>query len=282
MARENAKTIMLPKLTEKANARLSRFLPHDFNLTSLDVLAMMNLCPYEYATLGGSAFCSLFTEQEWRDFEYFLDIGFYGDYGFGSASGRAQGIGYVLELAARLEHKLIHTSDTSINYTYDNNLAQFPLHQPLYMDMSHDDIIVSVLTALGLDYFKAGPNGLPPTENDPHRTFRLNEMTPFGAQLFSEIWTCPHDVSFDHLDPVLYVNPDLSSTKDTKDYIRFVLNNAPVPLHGNPGCGKGRNGFCEVGDFLRGIPKLKEKAMYQYACFGKYTTGKQVGNGHPE
>lgn len=280
--RDKTKAVMLPKLAKNAHARLSKYLPSDFNLTSLDVLAMMNLCPYEYAALGGSSFCSLFTEQEWRAYEYFIDVGFYGDYGFGSPSGRAQGIGYVEELAARLEKRLIYTSHSSINYTYDDNLAQFPLHQPLYMDMSHDDIIISVLTALSLDYFKYGPNGLPAKENAPGRTFRLSEMTPFGAQLFSEIWTCPSDTSFDELDPVLYTNPDLSSMKDTKDYIRFVLNNAPVPLDGNPGCNSGTNGFCAVDDFLSGIPKLKDEAMYQYACFENYSTNGHIGNGHPE
>lgn len=243
---------------------------------------MMNLCPYEYWALGGSAFCSLFTEQEWRDFEYQLGMMFYGDHGFGSPSGRAQGIGYVTELAARLEGRLIHSSDTSVNYTYDDNTAQFPLDQPLYMDMSHDDVVWGVLTALGLEYFKYGPHGLPPTYPPPPQRFQMHDVVPFGARLFSEIWTCPADTSFEELDPILYTNPDLSSHKDTKDYIRLVLNYAPVPLDGNPGCPNAQNGFCELNDFLRGIPKLKKGAMYQYACYGNYSTDGQVADGHPE
>lgn len=63
---------------------------------------------------------------------------FYGDYGFGSPSGRAQGIGYVMELEARLRSTLIHSSDTSVNYTLDDNTDLFPFGQPLYFDMSHD------------------------------------------------------------------------------------------------------------------------------------------------
>lgn len=280
--RDHTDFALLPKLTKHSLPRLAEYLPSDFNLTALDVLGMMNLCPYEYATLGASAFCSLFTEQEWRDFEYFLDVGFYGNYGFGASNGRAQGIGYIVELAARLQKRLIYTSHSSVNYTYDDNLAQFPLDQPLYMDMSHDDIITSVLTALDLEYFKFGPNGMPPLEHAPHRTFRLSDVTPFGARLFSEIWTCPSNTSFTHLDPVMYSNPDLSSKKGTTDYIRFVLNNAPLPLDGNPGCKNHQNGFCKVTDFLAGVPKMKEDAMYQYACFGNYTINGQVGNGHPK
>lgn len=253
---------------------------------------MLNLCPYEYATYGASSFCALFTEQEWKDYEYVIDLQFYGNYGFGASTGRAQGIGYVLELAARLQTKIIHSSDTSINYTYENNEKQFPLHQPLYMDMSHDDIIVSVLTALGLEYFKYGPHGLPVegiTHAPEDRTFTLNEITPFGARLNTEVWTCPStstsscSSSLKNLDPVLYHNPDLSSTKNTTEYIRFVLNNAPVPLDGLKGCEDSVNGFCAVKDFLKGVPQLKEDAEYQYACFGKHDAGGgQVGDGRPE
>lgn len=244
---------------------------------------MQNLCVYEYTSLAGSSFCSLFTEQEWKDFAYNVDIQYYGDYAYGSPTGRAQGIGYVLELAARLQHKLIHTSDTSINYTYDNNKAQFPFDQPFYMDMSHDDILLSVITALGLEHFKFGPNGLPSDlPHAPKRSFSLSDMTPFGARLMSEIWSCPADTSFDELDPVLYTNPTLKSDgKNTTDYIRFVLNSAPLPTKGLVGCENAKNGFCPVEQFLRGVPTLKKNAEYQHACFGKYPTGQQVSDGVP-
>jgi hypothetical protein len=106
-------------------------------------------------------------------------------------------------------------------------------------------------------------------------------MTPFGARFFSEIWTCPRDTSFEELDPILYENPSLESAPHTTDYIRFLLNNAPLPLDGLVGCEKAENGFCPVEKFLRAVPTLKKKAMYQEACFGNYTTGSQVGDGAP-
>ena len=244
---------------------------------------MQNLCVYEYTSLAGSAFCALFTEQEWKDFAYNVDIQYYGDYAYGSPSGRAQGIGYVLELAARLQRKLITSSDTSINYTYDDNKAQFPFDQPFYLDMSHDDIILSVINALGLEYFKYGPNGLPGNvDHAPNRTFSLSEMTPFGARFVSEIWTCPANISFGNLDPVLYTNPYLGTEPHTTQYIRFMLNNSPLPLHGLVGCENAKNGFCPVQSFLRAVPTLKDNAQYQKACFGKYPTGRQVGDGVPD
>lgn len=280
---DNAAKIFIPRYTKDARTRLSSYFLPDFNLTAMDVLAMQNLCVYEYTSLGGSSFCSLFTEQEWKDYEYNIDVQYYGDYAYGSPSGRAQGIGYVLELAARLEQKLITSSDTSINYTYTNNEAQFPFGQPFYMDMSHDDIILSVINALGLDYFRYGPKGLPvDIDHAPERNFSLSQMTPFGARFISEIWTCPSDVSFDYLDPVLYTNPSIKSTAKTTDYIRFVLNNSPLPQDGLIGCEDSSNGFCQLDKFLRGVPTLKDQAQFQKACFGNYTTGSQVGDGAPE
>lgn len=282
MHSDNAVESFTPVFTKNALQRLRPFFPSDFNLTAADVYAMFNLCPYEYATLGQSSFCALFTEQEWKDFEYATDLSFYGNYGFGSPSGRAQGIGYVQELAARLQSRLIMSSSSSINYTYDDNTKQFPLHQPMYMDMSHDDVIVSVLTALGLDYFKYGPHGLPVSVQHaiPH-TFHVNKITPFGARLFTEIWTCPNNAKFDTLQEQMYKNPDLSSKSDTTDYIRFVLNNAPVPVDGLKPCDGSVNGFCEMRKFLDYVPELTKQAMYQEACFGDYNITTQVGNGQP-
>jgi len=255
-----------------ARSRLADFFPSEFNLTIEDVLAMQTICVYEYSSLAGSKFCSLFTEQEWKDFAYNLDIQYYGNYGIASPVGRAQGIGYVLELAARLEGKLIPSSDTSINSTYDNNTDTFPLGQPFYMDMSHDDIIISVMAALNLDYFKyPSLTGLPgDVDHAPDRTFRISDVTPFGARFMTEVWTCPNDVTFDSLDPVLYSNPILESTERTTKYIRFMLNNSPLPLVGVPGCENSTNGFCALDGFLSGIPELVKRANYREACYGYY------------
>lgn len=282
MHSDNAKESFIPAFTKDALQRLGQFFPSDFNLTATDVYAIFALCPYECAALGQSSFCGLFTEQEWKDFEYALGLFFYGNYGFGSPSGRAQGIGYVQELAARLQSRLIISSSSSINYTYDDNPRQFPLHQPIYMDMSHDDIIVSVLTALGLDYFKYGPHGLPTSVQHavPHN-FHLNKIAPFGGRLFTEIWSCPNNVKLATLQEQMYENPDRSSMTDTTDYIRFVLNNAPVPVDGLKPCEESVNGFCDMKKFLDYVPELTKQAMYQEACFGDYNITTQVSNGQP-
>ena len=282
--RNNQGNDFVSRYSKKTIARLSAFLPPGFNLTAMDILGMQNLCTYETAAFGTSSFCSLFTEQEWRDYAYNTDLRYYLNSSFGSPTGRAHGIGYLLELAARLKSKLIYTSDTNINSSYDDNTAQFPLHQPFYLDMSHENAITSTLTALGLDHFRYGPDGRLPgsVEHAVPRTFELSNVTPYGARFVTEIWTCPSNASFDGLGSTLYENPDLSASPNTKDYIRFSLNNAPLPLDGLRGCDQSsENGFCAVDTFLRAVPLLKQDAMYQYSCFGNYTAG-PVGNGRPE
>jgi hypothetical protein len=40
------------------------------NITASDAYDMQMLCPYETVALGYSSFCPLFTEEEWKGFEY--------------------------------------------------------------------------------------------------------------------------------------------------------------------------------------------------------------------
>jgi len=100
----------------------------------------------------------LFTEEEWEGFEYALDLYFWYDSAFGSPVSRALGSGYVLELLSRLTHTPIsHTtplttnpSTFSVNLTLDTNPITFPLDQPIYVDATHEVVIVNILTALNL------------------------------------------------------------------------------------------------------------------------------------
>jgi hypothetical protein len=150
---------------------------------------MQSICAYEYNYLYSSDFCTLFTEQEWEGFEAAHDLQYYYDYAWGNPTGRAQGIGYLQELLARIEGEYITSSNSSVNSTIDDNAKQFPLKQKFYADFSHDDIIISVLTAMSLDYFRQAPSltAYPP---DPQRHFILSHMTPFAARLVTEVIGC--------------------------------------------------------------------------------------------
>ncbi len=113
------------------------------NLTTELVYGMQSLCAYETVAFGYSPFCELFTEEEWKGFEYFLDLQFSGDYGFQSPSGRAQGIGYAQDLLARLSNTTIPASNITTQNSSLLTSQYFPLDQPFYVDFTHDDIILS-------------------------------------------------------------------------------------------------------------------------------------------
>ncbi len=53
---------------------------------------------------------------------------------YGQATGRAQGIGYLQEVLARLNQEYITVSNSSVNSTLDNNATEFPLGQRFYME----------------------------------------------------------------------------------------------------------------------------------------------------
>ena len=62
--------VFAPRLLE----RLSKAAP-SVELDAGMVLGLMAMCPFEsVAKLGGSPFCALFDEEDWRDFEYHADV----------------------------------------------------------------------------------------------------------------------------------------------------------------------------------------------------------------
>ncbi len=176
---------------------------------------------------GMSDFCNLFTEQEWQGFEQTLDIEYYYDYSFGNPTGRSQGVGYQQELLARLTNQYITSSNSSVNTSLTNNAADFPLGQPFYADFSHDDIIVSVLTSMSIDYFREHPN-LQQYPPDPNRHFVLSNMTPFGARLITEVIGCaaPNPTAVhSHRTQYYPTQYGYNPANATHKFIRMRLNN---------------------------------------------------------
>lgn len=299
--------LYIPKYLTAATQRLQQYIPAEFDWTVNDTYAMQSLCAYETAYIGDSQFCGFFTLEEWDGFEMTLDTEYYYDYAWGNPTGRAQGIGYLQELLARLQNQYIDVSASSVNSTLTDNPETFPLGQQFYADFSHDDIIISVLTAMSFDYFKDPPDYskvsmLPPRcpgrallldaecltnlfvfsgaqyPPDPHRRFLVSRITPFGARLVTEVIGCTSS------DPV--ANPyhsavysqsanGYNAANATHKFIRQRLNNGILPsdtIRG--GACKGRtDGMCSLSSFLRSQENSTSLANYQYACFGNYSVG---------
>ncbi|KAF1989314.1 3-phytase [Aulographum hederae CBS 113979] len=274
----------LPKYLTKATRRMQKYAPHGFTFTLNDTYAMQSICAYETNYIGASDFCTLFTEQEWTGFENTLDMEYYYDYGYGNPTGRAQGIGYLQELMARLTKQYISASNSSVNSTITNNPKDFPLDQKFYADFSHDDIIVSVLTAASVDYFRDPPSltDFPP---NPDRHFILSHITPFAGRLITEVIGCAdadpvavkrHRTQY---SPTQY---GYDSNNAPHKFIRMRLNNGVLPLSSIRGgkC-KGRtDGMCKMENFLESQKRSYEKSNYDYACFGNYSLPFGPTSGH--
>jgi hypothetical protein len=95
----NASAIWVNTYLANATTRFNS-MSTGFNWTAALVYDAQNLCPYETVAFGYSAWCDLFTFDEWKGFEYSIDVEFAGNDMFQSPAGRATGVGYVEELLA--------------------------------------------------------------------------------------------------------------------------------------------------------------------------------------
>ncbi|EMC99773.1 hypothetical protein BAUCODRAFT_145151 [Baudoinia panamericana UAMH 10762] len=265
----------VPLYIGAATQRMQQYAPAGFTFTVNDTYAMQSICAYETAYIGMSDFCGLFTEAEWQGFEQTLDIEYYYDYSFGSPTGRAQGLGYQQELLARLTNQYITSSNSSVNSSITNNAAQFPLGRPFYADFTHDDIIVSTLTSMSVDYFREHPS-LTQYPPDPNRHFILSHLTPFGSRLITEVIGCNsanpaaiHNKRTEYYPTQYGYNPANATNK----FIRMRLNNGIVPLNTiRTGECLGRtDGLCSLPNFLKSQYEAEQLANYQFACFANYT-----------
>ncbi|KAJ7750418.1 phosphoglycerate mutase-like protein [Mycena maculata] len=232
---------------KEAHARLAPQLV-GYDLSIEDVYILQQLCPYETVALGYSKFCELFTEEEWDGFDYSLDLYFWYNSGFGFPLARSLGIGYVQELVARLTHTPIATHNSSTNATLDDNPITFPLGQSLYVDATHEVVVLNILTALNLTTLAAqGP--LPADHIPAHRSFRVSELAPFAT-----------NVQFQLLECASQPGPQ----------IRAIVNDGVVPLTGIEGCAAQKDGMCAVDTFVKAQRKIIGETDWEYDCYGDW------------
>lgn len=217
-----------------ATVRLQRALPGIANLTTKDALAIQDLCVFETAAYGQSAFCNLFTELEWRGFEYHIDLKFWGDSAWGNPAGPATGLGWIAELYGRL------TSQKPKGFGVNETLPFIP-DQPLHADFTHDSVIASVLSALRFQWTIAE---LPSTKIKVPRQFIVSRLTPFAAKLVVEILSC----------------------KDG-ERVRMKLNDRVLPLGDLHYCPVSDDGICPLKDFTRSLKHILQSSDYDALCY---------------
>ncbi|TBU46091.1 phosphoglycerate mutase-like protein [Dichomitus squalens] len=239
----------------KTVARLQKHID-GIELDVSTVQSMQQLCAYETVALGYSEFCDLFTEEEWKGYEYALDLEIWYSYGPGSPSAAAQGIGYVQELLARLTQTPITNFSTTLNQTIDGNNVTFPLDQPIYVDATHDTVITTVLTALNLSIPLTRTGPLPVNHIAKDHSYIASHLVPFAANLVGQVVSCP-----------------AANRTHKESYIRFLLNDGVVPLTGVSHCTENKDGLCLVESFVQGLQERIAEVDFQYDCFADYTAG---------
>lgn len=265
IAAKYANTYLLPTLS-----RLQSHFPPSVALNTSDLYTMQQLCVFETNTFGTSPFCSLFTPAEWAAYELTMDQLFYYDFSYGNSTGRAQGMGYLQELLARLQHHVITLSDSSVNATIDDTVDEFPLDRKMYVDFTHSNTIVSVLTAMSMDWFK-DPPGLGQAHIRPRdqRRFVAANIVPAGANLVTEVITCEDEKPLVRKE----VKIDTRQEKAWKDkFVRMRLNGGILPLSTIRGgdCGERSDGMCELGKFVKSQNRSYERSHFVDACYGHY------------
>lgn len=217
------------------------------NLTNVDVFNLLAMCPFEsVAKEALSPFCSMFTEDDFRAFEYTGDLEKYYRTGYASAGhcfttallivrscrygeplGPIQGVGYVNELLARL------TGTPVKDRTTHNASLEFPLDRILYADFTHENLMVAVYAAMGLFNISRplDPRHLPTPDHPAGQTWVASRMVPFSARMVVERLEC---VNVEH------------GRVGEGAYVRVLVNDQEQPLEF---CG-GKGGLCALEKFV--------------------------------
>ncbi|GAA5901853.1 hypothetical protein JCM5296_002090 [Sporobolomyces johnsonii] len=232
----------------KTAERLNTYVSGNLSFVGTDITAMLQLCAYETDALGYSAFCPLFTQEEFEVFEQYYDIQFHGNNGFGSPVAAAQGLAYLQELVSRLNHTLITNFNSETNSTLDGNNVTFPLFQSIYADAAHEVSIMDALTALNLTAL--AQSGAPSNETLSNHTYVASKVVPFATSLQIQVMECAPSVP-------------------TKQ-IRFILNDAVIPLT-YEGCSSDPNGLCAYDTVLDALINRIGEIDYTHDCYANYT-----------
>ncbi|KAI1437858.1 phosphoglycerate mutase-like protein [Xylaria sp. CBS 124048] len=153
-----------------------------------DVLAMLQLCSYETVALGYSAFCPLFTDEDFKNYEYYFDLSFYYNSGPGSPVSAAQGKGYLQEFVGRFTHEY-PAAHSALNETFDNSSTYFPLDQSIYADATHEVVVLNTLVAFNLTSLFTGPP-LDFHRDEGRNNFVASKLVPFGTHFTVQVLEC--------------------------------------------------------------------------------------------
>jgi len=190
---------------------------------------MMDMCPFETVAspLGTlSAFCRLFSHEDWLNYDYYQTLGKYYGYTNGNLLGAAQGIGFVNELIARMTGNPVNDC-TNTNSTLDHSETTFPIGKTsLYADFSHDNDISGIFAALGLY-----------NTTNPPSTKQRQSVQELGG--YAASWTVPF-ASRTYFEK-------MRCEGEQEEFVRILVNDRVMPLKT---CGGDELGRCTLSKFV--------------------------------
>jgi hypothetical protein len=207
--------------------RLNHELP-GANLSTIQTIYMMDLCPFNTVasdTGAISPFCSLFSEEEWHQYNYYETLNKYYGYSHGNPLGPTQGVGFTNELIARMTNKLVH-DHTSTNSTLDTNNATFPLGRKLYADFTHDNDMTAIFSAMGLYNNTAALPNTTVVEAEDAGGYSAAWTASFASRAYFEKLQC---------------------RGEPEELVRVIINDR---VQGLEQCGGDRLGRCKLSAFI--------------------------------
>ncbi|KAL7280669.1 hypothetical protein ACG7TL_005608 [Trametes sanguinea] len=204
-----------------------------FNFTLTDIVGMQQLCGYDTVIRNFTAFCNVFTADEWLSFEYANDLMYFYSIGYGNPIAPQLGMPWV-----RNALDILSANDTQI------------FNQTLYVLFTHREEPPLILTALGLFnnsayYPSLDVNSTMPTDRINHqRAWKTSEILPFLGHVGIERLQCTNTT----LESTSPSTSDLGAEDVAEDgsFMRVLVNGAPIPL---PECQDGPGDSCALGSF---------------------------------
>ncbi|KAE9961418.1 hypothetical protein BLS_002137 [Venturia inaequalis] len=233
--------IFVPNITARINTDLPKA-----NLSNSAIISLMDLCAFNtVASPEGkiSDFCYLFSDTEWKDYDYYQSLGKYYGNGPGSKLGPTQGVGYVNELIARMTNSPVK-DQTTTNHTLDDNPSTFPIgnNYTLFADFSHDNDMMNIFSAFGL--FNATTPLSNTTFTPPEKTngFSASWVVPFSGRAYFEKLRC---------------------AGQKEEMVRVLINDRVVPLET---CGGDHQGLCTLSKFVDSLSFARAGGFWN-KCF---------------
>lgn len=253
----------------KAKKRLNKML-QNAELTISEVIGMQKLCGIETVSLGSSDFCKLFTLEEWKGFNTYYGYRDYNLNFFGHPKAKANGMGWLNDLYARISGNSLNVQTTNNSTLQDSS----DYKENIYFDFTHSSVILNVLTALDIPDLKTQysiDNLGMITSSNP--VYEISDILPFASQIVIEIIDCDGNG----------VPADRSSSSDgsgsSTTYVHALLNDRTLSLDWMANESRA-DGWVKLDSFLSHISSLNNAVNFQEVCFGNYTSA--VTDGVPQ